>query len=70
LGPGAIAVTSKEIDVPFTVMGGINENNIDQVLAEGARRVAMVTAITQAADIAATVTRLRARIITYHSSRH
>ena len=36
-------------------MGGINETNLDQVLAGGARRVAMVTAITQAPDIAAKV---------------
>jgi len=52
LGPQAIAEISPEIDVPFTVMGGISEANIDQVLAQGAQRVAMVTAITQADDIA------------------
>ena len=52
LGPEAIAEISPAIKVPFTVMGGISEANIDQVLAQGARRVAMVTAITQAADIA------------------
>jgi len=52
LGPEAIAEISPVIEVPFTVMGGISEANIDQVLAQGARRVAMVTAITQAADIA------------------
>lgn len=52
LGPQAIAEISPVIEVPFTVMGGISEANIDQVLAQGALRVAMVTAITQAADIA------------------
>jgi thiamine-phosphate pyrophosphorylase len=52
LGPEAIAQISPEIKVPFTVMGGISEANIDQVLVQGAQRVAMVTAITQAADIA------------------
>ena len=36
-------------------MGGINESNIDQVLAQGARRIAMVTAITQAPDISEAV---------------
>ena len=62
LGPEAISEISPHIKVPFTVMGGINEGNIDQVLAEGARRVAMVTAITKAADIAAKVRSLRAKI--------
>ena len=52
LGPEAIAAISPQIEVPFTVMGGISEANIDQVLAQGARRVAVVTAITQATDIA------------------
>lgn len=52
LGPEAIAAISPAIAVPFTVMGGISEANIDQVLARGARRVAVVTAITKAANIA------------------
>jgi thiamine-phosphate pyrophosphorylase len=62
LGPEAIATIGKRIKVPFTVMGGINESNLEQVLAKGARRVAMVSAITQAEDIAETVRSLRARI--------
>lgn len=65
LGPEAIAGISPQITVPFTVMGGISEANIDQVLAKGARRVAMVTAITQAADIAATVRSLKEKIRSY-----
>ena len=65
LGPEAIAAISPEIDVPFTVMGGISESNIDQVLANGAGRVAMVTAITQAPDITAQVRALKAKIQSY-----
>ena len=65
LGPEAIAAISPEIDVPFTVMGGISESNIDQVLTNGARRVAMVTAITQAPNIAAQVKSLREKIQSY-----
>ena len=68
LGPDAISAISAKIRVPFTVMGGINETNLDQVLAAGARRVAMVTAITQAPDIAAKVSALRERIRNYHRS--
>jgi len=62
LGPEAIPAISAGIRLPFTVMGGINDANIGQVLAQGARRVAMVTAITQAPDIAAKVRALRGLI--------
>ena len=62
LGTEAIAKISPSLEVPFTVMGGINEANIDQVLAQGARRVAMVTAITRATDIAAKVRSLKEKI--------
>lgn len=65
LGPEAIAEISPQIEVPFTVMGGISEANIDQVLAQGARRVAVVTAITQAADIAAKTRALKETIQRY-----
>ena len=65
LGPKAITEISTQIKVPFTVMGGINEENIDQVLAEGARKVAMVTGITKAADIAVKVSSLKEKISQY-----
>jgi len=65
LGPEAIAAISPRIDVPFTVMGGISESNIDQVLTNGAQRVAMVTAITQAPDITAQVKSLKEKIQSY-----
>lgn len=62
LGPDAIPPIAKELEIPYTIMGGIHESNLDEVLARGARRVAMVTAITQAQDIAEAVKSLRARI--------
>ena len=62
LGPEAIAVISPQLEVDFTVMGGINELNLNQVLANGARKVAMVTAITKAPDIAAKVRSLKEKI--------
>jgi thiamine-phosphate pyrophosphorylase len=62
LGPEAIAGISAGLEVPFTVMGGISNANIGQVLAEGARRVAVVTAVTKASDMAATVAFLREKI--------
>ncbi len=38
---------------PFTVMGGINRDNINSVLAAGARRIAMVTGLSRDPDPAA-----------------
>ena len=67
LGPDAIARISPHVAVSFTVMGGINESNIDQVLTRGARRVAMVTAITKAPDIAAKVRSLKEKINEFSS---
>jgi thiamine-phosphate pyrophosphorylase len=65
LGPEAIAEISRQIVVPFTVMGGISEANIDQVLAQGARMVAMVSAITKAEDIAKKVSFLKEKILVF-----
>ncbi len=62
LGPAAIAQIAPRLRIPFTVMGGIKESNIKQVLDVGARKIAVVTAITQAADIAQAVRTFR-RII-------
>ena len=64
LGPEAIDEIAPALSIPFTVMGGINAGNIDRVLAAGARRIAVVTAVTQAPDMAAAVGDLRARIRT------
>jgi len=68
LGPETIATISPHVEVDFTVMGGINEANIDQVLAQGALRVAMVTAITRATDIAAKVRSLKEKITEFSST--
>jgi thiamine-phosphate pyrophosphorylase len=62
LGLEAIGGIAPHLSIPFTVMGGINAVNIDKVVAEGARRVAVVTAVTQAPDMTAAVAALRQRI--------
>jgi thiamine-phosphate pyrophosphorylase len=67
LGPEAIASIGSRLSVPFTVMGGITAANLDEVLAAGARRIAMITAITQSADIAEAVRGFRERIRARHS---
>ncbi len=62
VGPALIGDVLKEVSIPVTTMGGINLSNIDQVLAQGARRVAVVSAVVGAEDIAAAAAALRARI--------
>lgn len=62
LGPKAISAISPSLAIPFTVMGGIHSQNLLEVIRHGARKVAMVTEITQALDIAETVRTLRKAI--------
>lgn len=46
--------------VPFFAIGGIDPSNLDDVVAAGARRIAVVRAITEAADPGAAAAQLRA----------
>ena len=55
LGPEIIDAVSPHLSIPWTVMGGIKESNIAQVLERGAKRVAVVTAVTAAHDVRAAV---------------
>ncbi len=63
LGPEAIPGIAAGLTIPFTVMGGINGANIELVLAQGARRVAVVTAVTEADDMAGAAAALREKIV-------
>lgn len=62
LGPEMITRIAPHLSVPFTVMGGIKQSNLPDVLAAGAARIAVVTAITQAPDIATAVRDFRGQI--------
>lgn len=42
---------AKGVDLPFVAIGGIKEHNLSEVVARGARCVALVTEITGARDI-------------------
>jgi thiamine-phosphate pyrophosphorylase len=71
LGPSAIGEIAPKLKIPFTVMGGIKDSNIGEVLSAGARKIAVVTAVTQAPDIAETVRYLRHRIRNFgHAPTH
>jgi thiamine-phosphate pyrophosphorylase len=52
LGPDGVKTFSSLCDLPFTVMGGIKLEHVQDLAALGARRIAVVTALTQAKDIA------------------
>jgi thiamine-phosphate pyrophosphorylase len=50
------------VRVPWFVIGGINLNNLDEVLATGARRICVVSAILNAVDVAAACRQFRKRL--------
>ena len=49
--------------IPYFAIGGVNRRTVDEVIAAGARSVAICTAITQAADIAEETAYFKARLI-------
>jgi thiamine-phosphate pyrophosphorylase len=62
LGAEAIPVFAARSSLPFTVMGGIKLEHVPQLTALGARRIAVVTALTMADDIAGETARWVATI--------
>ena len=63
IGSGAIAEWSRKSELPFTVMGGIKFDHLDELLAAGAKRIAVVTAISQADDMRAETARWIKKIL-------
>ena len=53
VGPELIRTVLDRVSIPVTTMGGINLDNVDQVLAQGVRRIAVVSAVVGAPDIQA-----------------
>jgi len=60
VGLDKLASLVPHVKIPFSVMGGIKEHHIKDLLAAGARRIAMVTEVTQAPDVEAKVRELEA----------
>lgn len=58
-GLGLIRHAAERIDVPWFAIGGIDERNLPEVIAAGARRVVVVRAITEAPDPPKAAARLR-----------
>jgi thiamine-phosphate pyrophosphorylase len=59
VGPEMIRRVLPRLSVPMTCMGGIKAHNIHEVVQAGARHVAVVTAVTAAADVGAAARELR-----------
>ena len=63
LGVAAVGRIAPHLKIPWSTMGGINQGNIAQVAAQGARHPAVMSAVTAAPDIAAAARALRAVIL-------
>lgn len=63
VGPHLIADIAPHLHIPFTCMGGIKPENMDQALEQGARILAVVTAVTAADDQQAAAQALRKQIV-------
>ena len=68
LGPQSIAEISPQLSIPFTCMGGISMDNIDLVIQQGARHIAVVTAVTLASNPREAAAELIKRIETANSA--
>ncbi len=55
-------VAARQVSRPWFAIGGIDQTNLDQVLARGARRIVVVRAITDAADPGAAAAELAGRM--------
>ncbi|NUM52605.1 MAG: thiamine phosphate synthase [Candidatus Hydrogenedentes bacterium] len=62
IGPEAIDAIRPHLRIPWTTMGGIKLHNVHQVIARGARHIAVVTAVTEATDVREAVRALRESI--------
>jgi|TARA_B100000315_G_scaffold260583_1_gene323153 thiamine-phosphate pyrophosphorylase len=51
VGLKIIEEVKKKIHIPFVAIGGINDDNIDEVLAAGAKNIAMISAISKENNI-------------------
>ena len=51
IGLNPIKQLKNQLKIPFIVIGGINESNIDKVLESGAKNIAMISAIATKGDV-------------------
>jgi thiamine-phosphate pyrophosphorylase len=63
VGTALVAHAAEHARTPFFAIGGIDLTNVDAVRAAGARRIAVVRALTDAADPEATARALRSEVL-------
>jgi thiamine-phosphate pyrophosphorylase len=61
-GPSYAVEVAKSIDLPLVAIAGINEENVDQVLATGIRAIAVTAAVIGQEDPRAAAARLKSRL--------
>lgn len=62
VGPALIGQVRQSVSVPQFCIGGINETTLPEVIAAGARRVVIVSALLQSKDIAGSCWRVRQQL--------
>jgi thiamine-phosphate pyrophosphorylase len=65
IGLDALRAIAKAVDVPVVAIGGINEENVIQVLEAGADGIAVISAIAAAEDMLKVVLQLRKAVDAY-----
>jgi thiamine-phosphate pyrophosphorylase len=63
IGVDALAAIARAVAVPVVAIGGINPDNVAQVIRAGAAGAAVVAAVVQAPDMAAAARALKGRIV-------
>lgn len=59
MGLGGLRAVRRAVRIPIVAIGGINEENLEGVLEAGAEGIAVISAVTAAADMEEAVRRLR-----------
>lgn len=63
IGLKDIAAAQSSVTVPMFCIGGVNDTRLTEILAAGAKRVVVVSAFLQAADVVKTVREFKSRLI-------
>ena len=63
VGLELVRTVTTQVDTPHVAIGGIDASNVNQVLAAGAKRVAVVRAVCGADDIAAAAKKMKETIV-------
>lgn len=62
VGTALVKKAANKIKIPFLAIGGINQNNLNEVLRAGATRIAIVRAVCRAKDVQEAVAEFKQRL--------